>query len=250
MEQLLEIAKQIEEEIETKKKNLMVEEAKMWKQWEIVAEKIKQGKNFKRKIKPFKCCTEEYGDGDTVTTCTYTDGKIYKGEIKYDNRHGLGQIICPDGDIYTRYNHYNVPSKFGVYEFSDGSSYRGSISTKRHGFGIYNSSLGYYVGVFSKDKRTGNGILYDQEVKIVGDRENGKLNGFCMETRGSQLIYLGYIENGKRYGVGYREFNNDIVGEEYEEGMVKKVVEIIHNPFKKAIYSIKAFTDILITLSQ
>ena len=95
----------------------------------------------------------------------------------------------------------------------DGStSYKGELSAdgKRDGWGAdLWSSNGSYWGMFSEDKRSGNGLYIASKktmtlnncpdcVFFVGDWENNDKSGkgSCYDSRGN-LIYYGYFENDK-----------------------------------------------------
>lgn len=131
----------------------------------------------------------------------YDDGSTYVGNLKNNQRHGVGTLSSATGEEY-------------VGEFVDG---------KRHGVGTTKSRSGNkYEGDFADDLMHGSGtLILSRGIKYVGEFARGKIHGNGTMHYPDGSIYVGRFEENKRQGSGtiYRTHSLKQVGQFVNDGM-------------------------------
>jgi len=139
---------------------------------------------------------------------SWDDGTKYKGE---DLANGMGACLWDSGSIYFGSYFENVRDGYGIYfEGRDGYS----IS--------YCPDAKYYVGEWSKGKKSGTGTCYDASGKLIyhGEFKDDKPQDTyptkdiyssykfeCIDLDGGNM-YIGETKGGKMNGYGIFAWNN------------------------------------------
>ncbi|XP_055335634.1 radial spoke head 1 homolog [Paramacrobiotus metropolitanus] len=149
----------------------------------------------------------------------------YHGERNaYNQRHGQGTTILPNGDKYKGQYAHNLRDGKGTYVFKSGSRYEGSWRCGvKHGTGKFIYSDGStYEGHWINDKRYGYGkYTYQSGDTFSGQWKDGERSGFGVYYyKESGARYVGFWLNGRRHGKGellfgsykfHGNFQNDTV---------------------------------------
>lgn len=106
--------------------------------------------------------------------------KIARGNCVGDCQNGFGYYKFDNGDSYVGFFTNGKRDHVGAYSWKSGMAHIGTIVNEQHnGYGqeFYRPSGQYYLGDFSQGKRTGLGIFYNNEHKILqkGIWGNGQL---------------------------------------------------------------------------
>ena len=67
---------------------------------------------------------------------------------------------------------------------------------------IIYSDLSTYIGSTQEQRPHGFGVVLAGKSKIIGEFENGQLNGFVVQYLGKEMIFQGYVVNNKRSLLG------------------------------------------------
>ncbi|MCR9265445.1 MAG: hypothetical protein NXH86_14915 [Flavobacteriaceae bacterium] len=96
--------------------------------------------------------------------------KIARGNCVGDCQNGFGYYKFDNGDSYVGFFTNGKRDHVGAYSWKSGMAHIGTIVNEQHnGYGqeFYRPSGQYYLGDFSQGKRTGLGIFYNNEHKIL-----------------------------------------------------------------------------------
>lgn len=125
--------------------------------------------------------------------CVYVNGDVYDGAWLAGQRQGMGEWLLHRAASsvavapvrYTGPFDHDAPragvSAEASIEYSDGSSYSGSVNAqlRRHGQGVHRLSNGdVFDGAFVQDQREGRGVLQEREGTVCeGTWRRGQLEG-------------------------------------------------------------------------
>ena len=140
----------------------------------------------------------------------YPNGDRYKGEYKYDNKHGQGVYTFADGERYEGEWKYDNKHGQGVYTYSDGERYEGEFKDdNKHGQGVYTFADGErYEGEFKDDNKNGQGVYtYSDGERYEGEFKDGKRNG-------QGIIY--------KYDILLKDSSGKYVEDKFVEGLSDK----------------------------
>ena len=127
---------------------------------------------------------------------TFADGERYEGEWKYDNKHGQGVYTYSDGERYEGEFKDDNKHGQGVYTFADGERYEGEWKyDNKHGQGVYTYSDGErYEGEFKDGKRNGQGIIYKYDI-LLKDSSGKYVEDKFVEGLSDKFNHIDYFEN-------------------------------------------------------
>lgn len=158
----------------------------------------------------------------------YSDGAIYKGDIKDGKRHGKGEMKFASGEKYNGDWKEDLMDGNGIYVWLDGPRYNGPFKRgKREGrCELYEDGKGAtYKGELCDDKICGEGKAeWPNRTSYHGDWSNGYQHGigeFQFENHEKFASYKGEWKEGKMGGKGKFVYKNgDIYDGEFEgEGL-------------------------------
>ena len=148
-------------------------------------------------------------------TIAYSNGDVYKGEMKKMLKHGQGKMVFDNGDVYEGTFVNDVISGEGTFTYKSGDVYTGSFAYgQRSGQGTMTFADGTtYTGGFSDNLRSGTGKqVYADGTVYEGDFSNDMKNGTGTITYANGDTYTGDFVNDKRSGSGTYTWSN---GESY-----------------------------------
>jgi hypothetical protein len=118
-------------------------------------------------------------DGDKSFKIIYPDSSVYFGELKGDDKHGIGREIGANGRVFQgTYHEGGVASQSSAYViYPDSSTYQGEVlDGKSHG--------------------QGKNVLADGTT-LIGEWENNVFinNGYCHVIYPCDREYIGYMSD-------------------------------------------------------
>ena len=157
----------------------------------------------------------------------FTDGSIYLGDWKDNNKHGQGKLTYANGGIYEG-NWENDKLKDGKVKkiYDNGDIYEGEFANDAcNGKGILTYAAGgKYEGEFANDACNGKGILtYAAGDKYDGEFKDGKKNGmgkqrYIDEDDDISGMYEGHWKDDNKHGNGkYTWDNGDIYDGDWKD---------------------------------
>jgi hypothetical protein len=166
----------------------------------------------------FKELKHTYADGvlQRTSTCVYSDGANYQGEMINDIAHGIGTYTNPDGSKYQGNWVNGLHHGQGTYTNPDGSNYEGSwLDGMRHGQGTYTYLSGTkYEGNWINGLQRGQGTCtYISGAKYKGNWVNGLQGGQGTYIDSDGEKYEGNWRGGVLHGQGTYTYSD---GSKYE----------------------------------
>jgi len=157
----------------------------------------------------------EHGHIPGYAKYTNLDGDVYYGEVNvHKQKHGTGQLIYADGDIYEGCFRNGLRHFKGRMRYKDGDEFVGYFKhNKMNGFGSWTyASGGYFYGYFKNDRRNGQGIFSSGEgTEFEGYYDHGKKHGAGKMKYSDGTRLEGTWVNGKMEGEGiYYRPNGDV----------------------------------------
>jgi len=141
---------------------------------------------------------------------TYNNGDIYKGELCQTNnlfRHGYGEIIYANGDVFATKWNQDIANENGVYVYANGTYIYGNWTN-----GILNNKTNSIIKFINNDVYKGhiyNNMIYGIGTYIHADGEtytgefiNGLKSGYGNTFYANGYIYIGYWFNDIFNGYG------------------------------------------------
>jgi hypothetical protein len=103
---------------------------------------------------PSRCNSQPAG------TCSYSNGDVYKGKWRANQKHGDGSYLFHNGNMYRGEWAHDRASGTGTCAYSNGDKYSGAwFQDRAHGKGVYTYSSGeLYDGDWVHGKKTGRGV--------------------------------------------------------------------------------------------
>jgi len=125
---------------------------------------------------------------DRTTRPMLLDSGIYQGDLKRGSPHGEGMIIYFVNDPERRVNytgHFINGTRHGTGQtvWSNGQIYVGEYQyDKENGIGVLRSASETYEGEFANGLRHGKGVIVRDDEKMKGVWDKGQLVGFLVQV--------------------------------------------------------------------
>lgn len=127
----------------------------------------------------------------------------WDGESRGVTIHGKGKLT--------------VYSENGSYTHTDNvNAYYGTINKKDY----KPTADGDFIGEVIENKPSGFGVLINENHVVIGDFEDGQVNGFCTIYDNDELRYRGETKNGSYDGLGVKFEEGVVTVGEWDEGVL------------------------------